>query len=175
MTFKVGDKIVRLGQLYRIFRIKKQKTKGKEERTIFFKAHFRTKQNRTLTYSIPIKNIGKTTIRRPISKKKLKILLKKFSKKIDIKKPVILAQVRGILDLNDISETARILKSLWIEKNDESKNFSKSKEDVFILSMKQLVEEAAFVGEISLIRAGEKIKAGLKGGTKNDKQNKTQK
>ena len=175
MTFKVGDKIVRFGQLYRIFKIKRQKTKGKEERTIFFRAYFRTKQNRTLTCSIPVKNIDKATIRRPISKKELKILLKKFSKKFDIKKPISLAQVRGVLDLNDMDETAWILKNLWIEKKDKSKNFSESKKNVFRALKKQLIEEVACVSGISLVKAREKIKAVLKGGTKNDKQNKTQK
>ena len=163
MTFKVGDKIVHSGQVYRIFKIKKQKrTKDKEEKIIFFRPHLKTRKNRTLICSIPINNIDKTDIRRPISKKELRALLKKLSKKSDIKKPINLIQARGVLGLNDIYETAQVLKSLWIEKNDESVNFSESRKNVFTLLMKQLVEEVAFVSGISLVKATGEIKAALK-------------
>lgn len=168
--FKVGDKIVRFGQVYKIFKIKS--TEGKRGKVIFFRHYFKSKQNKTLIYSIPVKNIDKTNIRRPVSKEELKLLVKKLSKKSDVKKPINLVQARGVLCLNDIYETAQILKSLWIEENDESANFSESKKDVFGLSKEQLVEEIAFVSGISLVMAREKIKRALKRGTKNGKQNK---
>jgi len=164
MKFKVGDKIFHSGQVYRIFKIKRQKIKGKEEKIIFFRPHLRTRQNRTLVCSLPVNNIDKTNIRRLISKKELRPLLKKLSKKSDIRKPINLVQARGVLSLNDIYETARILKSLWIEKNDKSANFTESRKNVFRLLMKQLVEEVAFVNGTSLSLAGEKIKTALEKG-----------
>ena len=154
MKFKVGDKLVHSGQIYRIFKIEKKKT-------IFFKPYLKTRKNRTLIYSIPLSNIDKTNIRKPISKKELRPLLKKLSKKSDIKKPINLAQAKGILNLNDIDKTAQVLKSLWIEKNDESTNFSESRKNVFKLLMKQLVEEVACASGIPLVKARGKIKTAL--------------
>lgn len=161
-SFKVEDKIVDFGQVFKIFKIKKQKgAKGKEEGVVFFRPYFKTRQNRTLVCSIPVSNIDKTNIRRPISKTELKQLLRTLSKKPDIETPINIRRARDVLNLNDPHETARILKSLWIEKNDKSTNFTKTRESVFSLSMKRLVEEVAFVSGVSLIKARKKIKAAL--------------
>lgn len=166
-SFKVGDKIVDFGQVYRIFKIKKQKNaKGKEEEVIFFRPYFKTKQNRTLICSIPVNNIDKTKIRRPISKKELRKLLKELSQKSDIETPINVSRAREILNLNDPYKTVQILKSLWIEKNDESTNFTKTRESVFGLSMKRLVEEVALVNNVSIEKAKRQIKQTLEKGTK---------
>lgn len=165
-SFKVGDKIVDFGQVYRIFKIKKQKNaKGKEE-VIFFKPYFKTKQNRTLICSIPVNNIDKTKIRRPISKKELRKLLKELSQKSDIETPINVSRAREILNLNDPYKTVQILKSLWIEKNDKSTNFTKTRESVFGLSIKRLFEEVAFVNSVSIGKARKQIKAALEKGIK---------
>jgi RNA polymerase-interacting CarD/CdnL/TRCF family regulator len=166
-SFKVGDKIVNFGQVFRIFKSKKKKiSKDKEEKIIFFRPYFKNRKNRTLICSIPVNNLDKTNIRRPISKKELRLLLKKLSRKSGVKEPINLAQARGVLGLNDIYKTAQVLKSLWVEKNDESANFSESRKNLFKLLMKQLVEEVAFVGRISLIQARKKIKVALEKGVK---------
>lgn len=166
-SFKVEDKIIDFGQVYRIFKIKKQKNaKGKEEKVIFFRPYFKTKQNRTLVCSIPVKNIVKANIRRPISKKELRQLLRELSKKIDIETPINVSRAREILNLNDPHKTAQILKSLWLEKNDESTNFTKTRESVFGLAIKRLIEEVAFVNGVSVGKARRQIKTALEKGTK---------
>ena len=128
-----------------------------------------------MVYSIPVKNIDKTNIRRPVSKKELRQLLKDLSKKSDIQAPLNLNKAMEQLSLNDPYKNVEILKCLWIEKNDESTSFSKSREDIFRLALNRLVEEVAVVSGIYLAKAREKIKAVLKRRAKDDKQNKTQK
>lgn len=174
MTFKVGDKIVRFGQVYRIFRIKKQKrTKDEKETIIFFSPYLKTRKNRTLICSIPVNNIDKTNIRRPISKKGLRQLFKKLSQKSDIKTPFNTTKARGQLSLNDPYENVEILKHLWQEKKNESTSFTKTREDVFRLALKRLMEEVALVKGVSIGEARRQIKAALEKGTKNDKNDET--
>lgn len=165
--FKLGDKIVHFGKVFRIFKIKKQKgITGKKEKVIFFGPYFKNKENKSLAYSIPLKSIDKTKIRKPISKKELKNLLEKFLKKSEIETPVDLIQAREELKLNDLCKNVQTLKRLWREKNNELTNFTKSKQDVFRLSIKQLVEEVAFVSGLSPAKAKEKIKKALGKGIK---------
>lgn len=167
--FKVGDKIIDFGQVCRIFKIKKEKnTKGKNEKVIFFRPYFKTRQNRSLVCSIPLNNIEKAKIRRPISKKELRQLLKEFSKNpdADVKTPINISRAREMLNLNDPHKIVRILKSLWLEKNDKSTSFTKTREKVFRLAIKRLVEEVAFVNGVSIGKAKRQMKEHLEKGTK---------
>lgn len=173
-SFKVGDKIVDFGQVYRIFKVKKQKNaKGKEEKVIFFRPYFKTKQNRTLICSIPVNNIEKAHIRRPIAKKELKQSLKTLSKKANIKNQINTTQLREKLFLNDTGKTAQVLKTLWLDQKDESTSFTKSRKDISSLAMERLAEEVAFVGGVSIGKAREQIKAALEKGIKNDEDKET--
>ena len=166
-SLKVGNKIVDFGQVYRIFKIEKQKrAKGKEETVIFFRPYFKTKQNRTLICSIPVNNIKKTKIRRPISKKELRKLLKELSQKSDIEIPINITRAKEMLNLNDPHEIVRILKSLWLEKNDKSTSFTKTREKVLRLAIKRLVEEVALVNNMSIEKAKRQMEEALEKGTK---------
>lgn len=160
-TFKVGDKIVHFGQVHRIFKIEKHKIKDKEEKIILFRPYFKTKENKSLTCSIPVDSIDKTNIRRSISKTELRQLLKELSKKPDVKIPVDINKAREQLTLNNPEINVQILKRLWKEKNDESTNFSKSKHDVFKLVINRLVEEFAFISGAPLIKARQTITTAL--------------
>jgi len=148
-SFKVGDKIIDFGQVYKIFKI--------EKKVVHFRPYYKTKQNRTLTCSIPVKNIGLTNIRKPISKNRVKKLLERLSEKEERGEPVNAKEVGEKLKLNRPETTARILKKLWLDKQDLSKNFSGSKRNIMNLSIKQLVEEVAFVLDISIAKAKKKI------------------
>jgi len=167
--FKVGDKIIDFGQVCRIFKIKKEKNaKGKNKKVIFFRPYFKTRQNRTLVCSIPVNNIKRAKIRGPISKKKLRELSKELSKEADVKKPINTTRLREMLRLNEVHKTAQVLKTLWLDKKDESTTFTKIRKDIFSLAMKRLVEEVAFVNRVSLGKARKQIKTALKKGVKND-------
>jgi len=170
-TLKVGDKIVEFGRIYRIFKIEKQKNdKGKDQKVIFFRPYFKSRENATLVYSIPVDSLNKASIREPFGKKELKELLKKLSQKINTKAPVNPGEMKETLSLNDPYETGRILKNLWAEKNDESINFTKSRKDAFEMTMSCLLEEAAFISGASFAEARKKIEVALKKGLKNSGQ-----
>jgi len=161
--FKVGDIIIDFSHVYRVFKIEKRKSaEDKKEKVIYFKLYYKTKQNKDLVCSIPVKNIGLTHIRKPISKNKMKKLLKKLSEKEDEERFINMNQAKEKLKLNKPSTTAQILKGLWLDKQDESTNFTDNRRNLLNLSMKQLVEEIAFVFGISVAQAKGKIKRRLK-------------
>ena len=166
--FRIDDKIVRFGRVYRIFKIKKQKTfKGKKEKTIFFKPYFKTKkEERDLIFSLPIEKISKINIRKPFSKNEIRELLSRLSEKSDVKEYINVTKAREVLTQNDPNKIVEILRTLWGEKNDESKNLTKSKKDIFKLSIKHLVEEIAFVLGISLVTARKRVRKALEKSTK---------
>jgi RNA polymerase-interacting CarD/CdnL/TRCF family regulator len=162
VTFKVGDKIIHFGQVYKIFKIKTEKIKNQAKSVIFFKPYFKTPINKSLVCSLPLENIVKTNIRKPMSKKELNRLFKKLSKNINTDKPVNIKRAREKLTLNDPLITVRILRRLWQDKIDETINFSKSKQDVYRLAIKRIVQEIALVTDLSLDKAKEKIEVSLK-------------
>ncbi|GAG36322.1 unnamed protein product, partial [marine sediment metagenome] len=129
---------------------------------ICFKPYFKNQQNKNSTSSIPVENISLTHIRRPISKKRLGELLKKLSKIPETKEPVSAKKEKDVLGLNEVQKTVQVLKRTWLDRDDESTNPTKVKRDILDLAMKRLVEEVAFVFDISLARAGKKIKRRLK-------------
>lgn len=166
-SFKVGGKIIDFGQVYRIFKIKNRKsTENKKVKVIHFKPYYKTKQDKDLVCSIPVKNVSLTHIRKPISKNRMRQLLKKLSEKEDKKRPVNTTQAKEKLRLNRPETTVKILKRLWLDKQDESTSFTSNKKNLLNLSMKRLVEEVAFVFDISVAKARKKIKRALRKGGK---------
>ncbi|MBL7159006.1 hypothetical protein ISS85_00815 [Candidatus Microgenomates bacterium] len=166
--FKVGDKILDSGQVYMISKIKKEKTlNGKKAKVIYYKPYFKSRTN-ALICSIPIKNLDKTYIRRPISKRQLRRVLSILSKTVNRKKQIKTTQLRERLRLNKAYKTARVLKRLWVDKNDKSTNFSRTRKEVFSLAMKRLIQEVALVDDTLLKEARRKIKNTLEKGAKNE-------
>lgn len=169
--FKIGDKIIRSGRVYRIFKIKNKKNgEGKKQKIVFFRPYFKKRKNGSLICSLPVANIDKESIRRPISKKELRQLLKKLSQKLKLKTKVEVSRVKDVLKKSDPHKAAKFLKCLWIEKSDESINLTKSKQEVLKLLIRYLVEEIALVGNISLAKARNKIKTSLERNKENVQQ-----
>ena len=166
-AFKVGDKIIDHGQTHRIFKIGKKKTfDAQEKRIIYYRPCLIDDNDGKITYSIPIKNIDKTQIRRPILEKELREILEELSEAIEEEDQLNTVQLRETLRLNSPHKTAQILKILWFDKDDESTNFSKQKQDVFKTAMKRLIEEVALVTKTSLIQARQKVESALEKGKK---------
>ncbi|MBL7159595.1 hypothetical protein ISS85_03900 [Candidatus Microgenomates bacterium] len=160
--FKLGDKIIDAGLAYRIFEIKQgTNLNGNEESFIFYEPYFESEYANGITCSIPIRNIEKTCIRKPISKKGLEMMLESLSELPNGESQVNTTVFRESLRFNDAQKTAEILKLLWMDKADELTNFSRQKQDVFHQVMKRLTEEIALVAEISLVEAQEKIEEAL--------------
>jgi len=160
--YKVGDKVVEPGNVYRIFKIEKKKNgEGQLQKVIFFKPFFEAKNESKIVCSIPVKNIRKIDLRRVLSKKELQELLGQLKKGIKLESPTDAKELKEILNLNDLTETVRVLKTLWKEKN-TFENFSKSKKDVMDAATESFAQELASVKGISLDKAREKIIQALK-------------
>lgn len=151
--FKVGDKIVDFGQVYRVFKVK--------EKIVFFKPYFKNKLNNGMVCSIPIGNFTKTKMRKPIKKKELKLLMKRLGRKMRKDKLLETTLAKDLLNFNDPQKTVRVLRSLWREKVDDSINFTKSKKDAFELAIKRFAEEVAFLLDVSVEKSREKIETAL--------------
>jgi RNA polymerase-interacting CarD/CdnL/TRCF family regulator len=159
--YKVGDKIVSFGQIYRIFKIRKKKFKDGTKRVIFYRPYYKNQENRTIICSIPVENICMTEMRKPISRTDLQQLLEKLSRKANKVDELDTNKAKEMLGENNPNKTVGILRILWRVKNDEDMNFTKSQKDVLNLAIERLVEEVAFVGKMSIDKAGEKIKDSL--------------
>lgn len=161
--YEVGDKIVEVGQVFKIFKIKKVKnSNGELEKVIFFRPYYKTKQGNNLVCSIPVKNIKKADIRRPISREEFRQLINKLKKKWKVEEFPAINKPKELLKLSHPSDTVRLLKTLWKEKA-QSENFSKSKRDIFNLAMERLVQEFALVSKVSLKEARKRINSAFGG------------
>lgn len=168
-SFEVGDKIIDHGQVYMISKIKEEKTlDGPKEKIICYEPYFKRRTDNALTCSIPIKNLSKTNIREPISKRQLKRVLSILSETADKEEEINITQMRETLRLNKPYKTTRVLKKLWVDKNNKSTSFSRTRKEVFSLAMKRLSEEVACVSNNSLKEARRKIINALEKGAKNE-------
>lgn len=162
-SLKVGDKIVEGGRLYRVFEIKKRDTgNGETEKIICYRPYFKSVETRSLICSIPIKNLTKTKIRKPLKKRDLLELLKAELKKPVIQTPNDINKAKDYVASNNPKHVAKLLKCMWLEKGNSDTNFTKSKKDMFELAIKNLEEEVAYVNHITLEKAREKITETLK-------------
>lgn len=151
--FKKGNKLIEMGKVYKVFKI--------EEKIMYYRPYFINSTNNTLICSIPEKNIYPNDLRKPVSKKELDEILIYLSEKPkrDIEYDTLKAQID--LKLNDIYETAKVLRLCVRERNKEGKNYTKTKKDVLNNAIEMMVEEVALVFEISLEEAQQKIKSSV--------------
>lgn len=160
--FKVGDKIIELGQVFRVFKISKIKNgDGNLETVMFFKSHYASKYISKLICSIPLKNIEENDIRKPISLREFKSLLGMLKKKRRLQDSVDLDNLKELLKLNSPADTIEVLCNLCEERKMKPESFTKSKKDVYGLAITRLIQEFALVSQISLEKAEEKINLAL--------------
>ncbi len=161
---QVKDKIVRFGKVYEIFKIKNKKIEDKEEKIIYFKPIYKHDQKCEIVCSIPLKNLKKTKIRKPLMKDELLKLLKYVSKRPKKKKTKVdLNRSKKHLISNDPKKITKVLKKLWLDKQNEDTNFTPSKRAAFNVAINRLKEEVAYVFDISIKEATEILKNTIKG------------
>lgn len=161
-TFRVGDKIIDHGQAYKIFKIKEGKTgDGEKKKFIYYEPVFTNREENTVTCSIPLKNISKTRIRRPISQEELTNILAQLSQSLDGENKVKITQLMETLLLNDAFKTAQVIKILWLDKEGGLTNFTERKKDVFVQAVRRLSEEVAVVTGDSIVKAKRVIEEAL--------------
>ncbi|MBU1089014.1 hypothetical protein KKA02_04025 [Patescibacteria group bacterium] len=153
ISFKMGDKLVDGGRVYKIYKIKKD--------ILFFEPFFKEDKDTLLTSSIPVSSISKTNIRKPVTGKEINEAIKFLSVKRELALPLDINTARNLLDSNDINQTVSILKRLWIEQKDPTRPFATSRKNIFRLALKQLAEELAFLSHTSIEKATDKIELAL--------------
>jgi RNA polymerase-interacting CarD/CdnL/TRCF family regulator len=152
--FRVGDKLVDYGQIHRIFKIKKVKIfNGDLEYCIFYKPFFETDKCKSLVCSIPESNVKEANLRRPVSKKYIYKTLRSLSKKPNGETRINISEADLFFKENDPVETAKLLKLLWLEKQDEERSLSTRKKYIFENAIRHLIEEISIVQKIGLKKA----------------------
>lgn len=160
-AYKVGDKLVEFGQVFRIFKIETRETSdGEIERILHFRPFFKSNENKGMVCSIPETSLKDTKIRPPISKDIVNELILKLSTKPQREVETDVNAVKEALGQNDVFETALILRSLWVEQI-TSESFTKSKRDMLQMAVSRLVEEIALVVDLTLDKADDRIKGAL--------------
>lgn len=149
----VGDPLVRFSTIYEVFEIKERRRKELTERVIYFKPVYETRKNDTLVCCIPETNLERTNIRQPMKKTEIDAMLKELSspevERISFKRQ----SVHRRLNENEATELVLILKNLWIDKQDEDRNFTISKKTMFAGAKKRLAQEVAYVLSLSIEKA----------------------
>lgn len=159
---KKGDVIVRFGVVLRVYKTEKMPNSDDEsDKMLHFEPVYKTRSNETLKLSIPLENLDKTTIRLPVTKTVMNEELKFLRQAEYEKQQFNQLKVKRIISDNDLHELFRVLKTLWEEKRDENKNFTISKRNTFGMVMYRITQEVAYVLEMELEEAEEKIESAL--------------
>ncbi len=161
--FKVGDMIVKFGELCKIVKVeKRKKDTDKLELILHYKPHYAVDHGNDVMYSIPVKNISLTSIRKPISDTQLQDLLKSLSKTIETDSSTNIFDYQQTFNSNNPHELAETLKRIWVEKQESKAEISKAKDDLFKAALKILVEEVAYLKNTSVDEAKKIITRALK-------------
>jgi RNA polymerase-interacting CarD/CdnL/TRCF family regulator len=161
IRFKVGDRIVEAGRVFRIFKVRYEDGGEKEEqKIIYFKPQFKKNKN-ALECSIPAKNADDARIRKPVTKKELKEILKTLSKKARKNGKVNTSTLKDKLNKNRAKTTAYVLRKLWVDKHNENTSFSPTKKRIYRKALRNLSEELAWLEKTSVKNARNKIKERL--------------
>ncbi|KKQ42083.1 MAG: hypothetical protein US60_C0024G0012 [Microgenomates group bacterium GW2011_GWC1_37_8] len=160
--YKIGDNIIELGKVFRIFKIKKEKnSQGSYEPVIYFRPYYDDKTSEGVVCSIPVKNINVAEIRKPINKRMLNELILSLKERIIIVNFSPITELKEQLNSNNPIDTVELIKLLHKEKKVKLGNFSSSKKYILNLSMDKIVQEFALVGRVSLEQARNNIDLAL--------------
>lgn len=154
---KIGDVIIRFGQVYRVFKI--------ENATVFYHRFLESLKQATSIFSIPQQSIDKTKIRIPIEKRELDELLDKGLKDIKVDLTLSLNAIKAFLNTDDPVQVVQILKTLTLMR-DENGKLPFSKREVFDTLLKRFSGEVAFVYGVDEKKAKEMVESALHEATK---------
>lgn len=158
-SLKIGDKIIRFGKVYEIFKLTKEKNPETEEveKVIYFKPVYESQESQTLICSIAVSNLERTDIRRPLPEEEVDKLLNFLRSKIEMKGRFNTRSAKELIKSNDPEKIAMILKKLAIVRRDPDTNFTYTKKRLFKSALKKIQEEVALVKGISIKEAQEMI------------------
>jgi len=159
LKLKFRDIVVRYGRVLKAFKI----SKG----MVFLKPYFKTNNNSMdLIYSLPLKNIGLTKIRRIVSKEKLDSLFELILNKFGKDGEVVISATKELLGNNDLTETMKVVKNLWLEKEAGLGSLSGGKLTAYRQALDQTTEEVAAVRGLSLEKAKIEVVSALRVGSR---------
>lgn len=160
-SFKVGEKLIERGKVYRIFKIEEKRLNGEVRHIVHYKPFFKSSTDSSLVCSIPAESLEKTNIRRPVTKDVIEELLGFLAKRIRTNVELDALQAKDVLKLNDIQRSSRVLRRYWKAKKRRNETLTKTQKDVIQIAINRIVEEVAVVTGISLTKAEEKILTAL--------------
>jgi RNA polymerase-interacting CarD/CdnL/TRCF family regulator len=154
---KVGDVIVRFGQVHKVFKVEEEeKKKGETRRIIHYKHFYPTPQNRTLVFSIPEENIERAAIRKPLTKKELQTIFKSLKKR-EVEEKISINSAKAAVNADDPQVTFEVLQDLKSEDLNSEKSLPLSKREVWNKLFERMIGEIAFVLEIKKPEAKKKL------------------
>lgn len=154
---KVGDVIVDAGSVCEVFKIEKD--------LIFFRPYFQINSS-PIICSIPAENMGKTKIRKVVTKKRLGEIMQELVVGLEDDFEVDIEIAKTAVGENQPIEIARMINKLWGEQQDEEISFSKSRRTTLELMLDTLAEEVAYLYGCKLEEGRNKITSKLKRASK---------
>jgi RNA polymerase-interacting CarD/CdnL/TRCF family regulator len=155
---KVGTVIVERGKIFKIFKVKEEKFNGEGQKVMYYKPYFDDPTQNGLICSIPVISVNEANIRIPSNVSEIKKVIKDLKCRVRLRNALEVNDAKLVINENDITETVFVIKKFWAErKKRETGKLPKSKEDMLESAIDQVAEEIAYVTQISLERAYEKI------------------
>ena len=159
---RIGSKLIEDGKVYKVYKITEDRRREASERIIHFRPHYQNSINYSLICSIPECNLVHTDIRPPVSKKEMLEILRYLSKRSNKRHEADAVDAKSTLNLNNVYETAKVLKVFWREKRKKDVTITKTKKDILEMAINHMVEEVALVIGVSIDNAKRKIDLALK-------------
>ena len=153
LRLNIGNLVVRHGKILKVFKA--------NQNTVELQPFFDFKGNNDLTFTLSLKNANDGHIRQLVSKAKIKTLLKLIIKKSASKTNPPVFNAKTALTQNQFEETLWVIKTLWLEKKENSDTLSSGKSTIFRRAMLQATEEIAATNRISPEKAKSLILSGL--------------
>ena len=158
IQFKIGDKLVDYGQVHRVFKIQRGVTfNSAKVDYIYYRPYFKKGKDSTLSCRIPMQSIGETKLRRPVTKDKMKLVLALLEQMPEIDVSMNVIEASACFKENNLEETARLLRLLWVEKQDPEKKLTVRKKMIFEDALRHIAEEMAVVYDMDLEKAVRKV------------------
>lgn len=145
LSLAVGDLIVRHGKVLKVSQVKKD--------SIDLQPYFNFKESHGLTYSVQLQNSNNVSLRKPVSREKAEQLLVSISKQPSQTLEINLLETKSALNTNELAETLKVLRKLWLEKQDKSGFLAGGKLGIYQQAMIQATQEIAAAKGILLEQA----------------------
>lgn len=154
---KVGDVIIRFGQVYKVFKVEKKDDKD----MVSYQKVFTPPNRNPSIFTIPQESVEKTNMRKALTKKELDNLLKKELLEMEVDTSASLNTLKAVRNTDDPTEVVKTLKLLTVLRH-EAEKLPFSKKEVYNSLLKRLGSEVAYVYDVDQDEAKLVIEKALK-------------